>query len=543
MGRAKEFDYIVVGAGSAGSALANRLTEDADVSVLLLEAGGPDNHPLQLMPIAFLKVAHHPRFNWGFVSEPEPGLGGRVLPIPRGKTLGGSSSVNASIAIRGNRRDYDIWRQMGNEGWSYLDVLPYFRRLERSWRGETPYHGGAGPVGITPVDYPDNLFEPLRAAALSAGVPISEDPNGAEQEGLSRMEATVEGGKRTSAARAYLHPVMHRTNLTIATHALTLRVLIEHGRAIGVDYARDGQMEQAWAAREVIVCGGSFNSPQLLMLSGIGPAEHLREMGIAPLHDLPGVGKNLGEHPNILNIYQARGREGLTKFLRFDRACLLAARWFMRHDGQFANNGAAANIFLRTRPELERPDVQMICMAVSNTADVWFPRLTTAPVYCFSVRVGALHPQSRGWVKLRSADPRDAPRILFNMFAVQEDLDTMVRGVRACREIYRQTPQLELISRELAPGVERQSDADIAAFIRANAGHRSHPVGTCRMGHDAMAVVDPQLRVHGIAGLRVVDASVMPELPGGNTNLPTIMIGEKAADMIRGRHLEPAVGV
>ena len=536
-----EFDYIVIGAGSSGAVVAARLSEDADASVLLLEAGGPDRHPLQLMPLAFLKVAHHPRYDWAYHSESEPGLDGRRLYVPRGKTLGGSSSVNALICIRGNRRDYDLWRQRGLEGWSYAELLPYFKRLERNWRGETPYHGGDGPVGVTPVDYPDNLFKPLLEAARAAGVPVSEDPNGAQQEGISRMEATISGGKRASTARAYLHPAMTRPNLTITTRALTTRVLIENGRAVGAEYVREGQAVQARARREVIVSGGAFNSPQLLMLSGIGDADHLREVGIEPVHHLPGVGMNLGEHPNILNIYKARGREGLTKYLRFDRASMHAARWFLRHEGQFANNGAAANIFLRTRPELERPDVQMICMSVSNTAEIWFPRLTAPPVYCFSVRIGALHPQSRGWVKLRSNRPTDPPRILFNMFTAPEDLDTMVRGVRACREIYGQSPQRDMISHELAPGAASQTDAELAAFIRANAGHRSHPVGTCRMGHDAMAVVDDQLRVHGIAALRVVDASVMPELPSGNTNIPSIMIGEKASDLIRGRRLEPAL--
>jgi choline dehydrogenase len=290
----------------------------------------------------------------------------------------------------------------------------------------------------------------------------------------------------------------------------------------------------------VIVSGGAFNSPKLLMLSGIGPAEHLRAVGIEPVLNLPGVGQNLGEHPNILNIYAARGKAGLTRFLRHDRAAAQTARWFLRHDGPFATNGATANVFLRTRPEAERPDVQLICMAVSNSAELWFPGLTRAPDYCFSVRVGALHPQSRGWVKLRSADPAAAPRIFFNMYAVREDLDTMVRGLRACREIYRQSPQREMVAREIFPGEDAQTDAELAAAIRAEGGHRAHPVGTCRMGNDAMAVVDAELRVHGIAGLRVVDASVMPELPGGNTNVPTIMIGEKAADLIRGRHLAPA---
>ena len=534
------FDYIIVGAGSAGAVLANRLTEDRDVSVLLLEAGGPDRHPFQLMPIAFLKVAQDRTYNWAYESEPEPGLNGRRLPIPRGKTLGGTSSINAMICIRGHPRDYDRWREQGLDGWGYADVLPYFRRLESSWRGEGPYHGATGPVGTSLIDYPDMLFDPLVQAAQAAGIPLSDDPNGASQDGISRMEATVSSGKRSSTARAYLYPAMARPNLTIATGALTTRVLIEARRAVGVEYLQHGPRHRAHAAREVILSGGAYNSPQLLMLSGIGPAEHLRTAGVEPIHDLPGVGQNLGEHPNILNIYQARGTEGLTKHLRMDRAAALTARWLLRKDGVFATNGAAANVFLRTQSGLDRPDVQLICMSVSNTADLWFPGMTPPPVYAFSVRVGALHPRARGWVKLRSANPEDSPRIFNNMFGEPEDLDTMVRGLRACREIYGQSPQRDLIAREIYPGAAAQTDAELAAAIRAEAGHRSHPVGTCRMGTDAAAVVDARLCVHGIAGLRVVDASVMPELPGGNTNVPTIMIGEKAADMIRGRSLPAA---
>jgi choline dehydrogenase len=297
---------------------------------------------------------------------------------------------------------------------------------------------------------------------------------------------------------------------------------------------------RAYAGREVVLSGGSYNTPQLLMLSGIGPADELKALGIAPLLDLPGVGRNLAEHPNILNVFRTRGPIGLTRFLRLDRATLGAARWFLRHDGPFASNGASANVFLRTRPGLDRPDVQMICMPVSNSATLWFPGATPPPLYCFSTRIGALHPQSRGRVRLRSADPADRPRIFFNMFAVEDDLDTMVRGVRACRALFAQSALRDLLLAETFPGVAAASDDELKAVIRAHASHRSHPVGTCRMGIDDGAVVDAALRVRGIAGLRIADASVMPELPSGNTNLPSIMIGEKAADLIRGRSLPPA---
>jgi choline dehydrogenase len=536
----RSFDYIVVGAGSAGAALASRLSEDRDVSVLLLEAGGRDRHPFQLMPLAFLKVIASGTCDWRYESEPEPGLGGRRLPIPRGKTLGGSSSINAMIAVRGNRRDYDLWRQQGLDGWGYTDVLPYFKRLESHWRGASDYHGADGPVAISPMDYADHLFAPVCEAAGAAGIALNEDCNGALQEGISRIDATVGGGKRASTARAYLYPAMRRPNLTIETGAHTTRVVVEHGRAIGVDYLQNGQSIRAHADREVVLAGGAYNSPQLLMLSGIGPADHLGEVGIAPIHDLPGVGQNLIEHPNILNIHPTREKIGLTRFLRLDRATLAVARWYLRHDGVFSGNGATANVFLRTREGLERPDLQMIIMPVSNSAELWFPGVTKPPLHCFSMRVGALHPQSRGWVKLRSADPMAKPRILFNMLTVQDDLDIMVRGVRACRNLFAQSPLHEMVERETFPGADLTSDADLEQAIRANAVHRSHPVSTCRMGIDDDAVVDAQLRVQGIERLRVADASIMPDLPSGNTNLPSIMIGEKAADLIRGRSLPPA---
>ncbi len=537
---ARSFDYIVIGAGSAGAVVASRLSEDAEISVLLLEAGGTDRHPLQLMPLAFQQVIRSPAYNWGFESEPEPGLYGRRLPVPRGKTLGGSSSINALIAIRGNPRDYDLWRQQGLAGWGYADVLPYFRRLEGHWRGDGPYHGGDGPVRVTPMDHPDMLYEPMRQAAAAAGIPANDDPNGAAQEGISRMEATIGDGRRASTARAYLRPAMTRRNLTVETGALSSRISLEKGRAVGVEYIRAGKRQQVRAEREVVLSAGTYNSPQILMLSGIGPPDHLASVGIVPRHDLPGVGQNLSEHPNILNVYRARDQAGLTKFLRWDRAVLHAARWFVRHDGAFASNGAAANIFLRSRPGLERPDVQLTLMTVSNSAALWIPGMTAPPVYCFSTRIGALHPQSRGFVRLASSNPQDKPRILFNMFTAEEDLSTMIRGVRACRNIFRQSPLREMTDGEISPGPDVASDEALADAIRRNAGHRSHPVGTCRMGADAGAVVDAELRVRGIERLRVVDASVMPETPSGNTNLPCIMIGEKAADMLRGRSLPPA---
>jgi choline dehydrogenase len=531
----KTYDYIVIGAGSAGAVVASRLSEDPEISVLLLEAGGRDRHPFQLMPLAFQSVARSRPFIWEFESEPEPGLGGRRLPIRRGRTLGGSSSINALIASRGNRVDYDLWRQQGLVGWSYADVLPFFRRLEDSWRGESEFHGTGGPIRLSPEQSPEMLFEPVRRAAEAAGIPYCEDPSGPTQEGISRVEATTGRGMRSSTARGYLYPAMRRPNLRIETRALTTRIVIERGRAVGVEYAMVGETCRANAHREVVLSGGSLNSPQVLMLSGIGPADHLKTMGIAPLHDLPGVGQNLCEHPNFIMQFALREAAGLTKFLRIDRAMVAVARWFVTRDGPFASNGATANVFLRTRDGLDRPDVQFIVMPVSNYATLWVPGFTAAPVYCFNVRSGALHPESRGWVKLRSADPADPPRIQFNLLTAQADIDTMVRGVRACREIFGQEPLRSMIEREITPGAALQTTAELVEAIRMNGGHRSHPAGTCRMGTGVDAVVDAELRVRGVEGLRVADASVMPDLPSGNTNIPTIMIGEKAADLIRGR--------
>jgi choline dehydrogenase len=536
-----DFDYIVIGSGSAGAVLAARLTEDPAVSVLLLEAGGRDRHPFQLMPLVFLTVGATPGFNWKYETEPEPGLKGRRLPIARGKTLGGSSSINALIYSRGNARDYDGWREQGLEGWGYADVLPYFRKLESYWAGAGPYHGADGPIRVTPIDFPDMLFEPLVQAAQAAGIAPNEDPYGPYQEGIARMEATIGDGRRSSTARAYLAPAGARPNLAIRTGALVRRILVEKGRAVGVEYLRGAQTRQARAAREVLLCAGSYNSPQLLMLSGIGPADHLKEHGIAPVHHLPGVGQNLSEHPNFLSVYSLRERAGMTRHLRLDRTTLGVARWFLRHDGAFAVNGAAANIFLRTIAGLDRPDVQLTPMPVHNGARLWFPGLTPPPLYCYSIRIGVMHPRSRGWVRLRSADPRAKPRIQFNMYTVKEDLDTMVRGVRACRDLFSRSPLCQMIEREVSPGPGLATDAQLAETIRANSNHRSHPVGTCRMGTGEEAVVDAELRVRGLEGLRVVDASVMPEVIGGNTNVPTIMIGEKMADLIRGRKLPPAV--
>ncbi|MFV3075343.1 GMC family oxidoreductase [Niveispirillum fermenti] len=530
----QKFDHIIVGAGSAGCVLANRLSADGTRRVLLIEAGGSDASPFHAMPLGFMAAMADPAKDWGYATEPEANLDGRSLPLPRGRVLGGCSTTNGMIYMRGHARDYDEWRDMGCPGWGHDDVLPYFRRMESSWRGAGPYHGGDGPLSVTQVRHPALLTDEILQSATAAGFPISDDLSGEQQEGFALSEVTItRQGRRASAAQAYLRPALKRPNLTLLSGAQVTRILWEGKRATGVEYRRDGAMAQVRADRDIILSGGAYNSPHLLMLSGVGPAAHLRDHGVDVRVDAPGVGQNLSEHPLVYAEFAAAA-DTFLKQLRFDRAALSALRWALLGTGPFASQVTSCAALLKTLPDLERPDIQLMVMPVRLDAKLWMPGVRRRLADMFSVMVIQLHPESRGQVTLRSADPGDKPRVHLNLLSHERDYAELRRGIRVLRTLFGSGPLASLATRETKPGIDRQSDADLDAFIRANLRITQHPVGTCRMGMDDAATVDPMLRVKGVANLRVVDASIMPTVPGGNTNAPVIMVAEKASDLILG---------
>ncbi len=527
------YDFIVTGAGSAGCAVAGRLSEDGRFSVLLLEAGPSDSYPWIHIPLGYHKTFNNPKVNWMFDSEPEPELNDRVMYQPRGKVLGGTSSINGMVYMRGNSADYDEWRQRGCEGWDYDSVLPYFKRAEDNVRGADGFHGTGGPLKVSDHRWQPTLAKAMHDAAVQAGIPANPDFNGATQEGVGYYQTTINKARRWSSARAYLGNAKQRRNLTVATRAHATRVLIEGGRAVGVEYRTPAGLTSARATREVIVSGGVYGSPQLLMLSGLGPAAHLQQHGIPVVRDMPGVGSHLHDHFNTYVGYRCSQPVTMNDLaISFPRRLMAAAQYALGGTGPLASMGLFVGALIRSDRRLERPDLQ-INMFAWAVKDRNRHGVVPQPFSAFGLSPVHLRPDGRGTVRLKSPDPLAAPEIRFNFLKSAYDFQALIEGMRICREIARQPALKPFIVEEILPGPAVTGEAELKADIRARGVSNLHPVGTCRMGREADAVVDPQLRVHGIDALRVADASIMPSIVAGNTNAPSIMIGEKCADMVR----------
>jgi choline dehydrogenase len=528
-------DFIVIGAGSAGCVLANRLSADSGNSVLLLEAGGNDRSIFIQMPAALSIPMNSRKYNWGFTSEPEPYLDGRRMNCPRGKVIGGSSSINGMAYVRGNAADFDGWAEAGATGWSYAEVLPYFIRAENRQEGGDDYRGNGGPLHTSTGRVHNPLYAAFIAAGIEAGYLATADQNGFQQEGFGRMDMTVHGGRRWSTANGYLKPVLGRKNLKVLRRAHTHSIIIENNRAVGVRYRRGDRIETVRTRREVVLAAGPIASPQILQLSGIGDSDDLKGQGIAVQHHLPGVGKNLQDH---LELYiQRECTKPITLYGNINPVAkaMIGLRWLLFKDGLGASNHFEAGAFIRSSAGIPYPDIQYHFLPLAMSYD----GTSLADRHGFQAHVGPMRSKSRGHVKLKSSDPNDTPEILFNYMSHPDDWVDMRNCVRLTREIFAQPAFAPFAGRELAPGPDVKSDKQIDAFIRRTVESAYHPCGTCRMGTDRGAVVDPQTRVHGIERLRVVDSSIFPIITTGNLNAPTIMVAEKAADMILGQQPLP----
>ncbi|MCK1517522.1 GMC family oxidoreductase N-terminal domain-containing protein [Bradyrhizobium sp. 190] len=525
------YDFIVIGAGSAGCVLAARLSESGRYSVLLLEAGGRDSSPWIHIPVGYAKTFGDSRINWLSQSEPEPALNNRVMFQPRGKVLGGTSSINGMLYIRGNPADFDDWRRLGCEGWDYESVLPYFRKAEDNERGADEFHGVGGPLHVS--NQPEReLAKLLLKACMQAGIPHNPDFNGAQQDGAGYFQTTLKDGRRWSTATAYLRPARNRKNLTILTEAHATRVLIEHGNAVGVEFRSSDGLSRVYANGEVIASGGAYGSPQLLLLTGVGPGQHLQDMGVPVLHDLPGVGSNLQEHFGISCAWRINRKLSMNHLRGSVPHQLVAGLKYISHRaGPLAQTGIHVGTFFRSDPRLDRPDLELIMRAYStmrNSRGKMIPH----PFPTFGMGVQHLRPEGRGTVRLKSRDPLVQPEIRFNFQRSASDNQAIIAGIRTARKIACQDALKDLVVEEVLPGPSLTTDEQLVEDVRGRGAAVLHPVGSCAMGLGPDAVVDPRLRVRGVVGLRVVDASIMPSNVRGHTNAPTIMIAEKASDMI-----------